>query len=95
MEPFTMIALLIGAGLVVKAVLNWSTVKDWLSAHKVPQGTGKILRQRMASGQYTIVGNVFAKQGTRVSQHTWRARQLDAELEEKFRKAGGKIVVKL
>ena len=97
MEPITLTILAImaaAAGGTALAVVAWSTVRNWVWGHKVPLGTGEIVQKKLTSGEYVVVAGVFSKWGTQVAKETWRARQLDSELEAEFRRNGGKIVVK-
>lgn len=96
MEPITLTILAIiaaVAGGTVLAVVAWSTVRDWVWGHKVPQGTGEIVKKKLTNGEYVVVAGVFSRTGTRIASQTWKARQLDSELESQFARGGGKIVV--
>lgn len=95
-EPITLtvIAILTAWGATKVARLTWSAIRDWLSGHKVPQGTGEIIGEKIARGEYAVVANVFSPQGTRITRQKWRAAELDNELAGELQKAGGKIVVK-
>jgi len=97
MEPITMTILALlaaAAGGTVIAVVAWSTIRNWVWGHKVPQGTGQIVQKKMANGEYVVVAGVFSRTGAKVATETWRAKQLDSDLQREFRNGGGKIVVK-
>lgn len=97
MEPITLTILAIlaaAAGGTAIAVVAWSTVRNWVWGHQVPQGTGEIVKKKLTNGEYVVVAGVFSRSGAKVATETWRARQLDSELEGEFRSGGGKIVVK-
>jgi hypothetical protein len=76
------------------ATMTWSAIRNWMSRHRVPQGTGEILRKKLANGEYSVVAGVFSPQRTIVAHKTWTAKALDGELEQNFQKGGGKIVVR-
>jgi hypothetical protein len=75
------------------ALLTFSKVNDWMSRRKVPLGTGQILSEKLAKGEYAVVAGVFSPQGTKIAEKRWRAKELDGTLNEALRKSGGKIVV--
>jgi len=86
------VAAVIGTRIVV---LTFSKVREWMRRRKVPQGTGEIISERLAKGEYAVVGGVFSPQGTLIAQKRWTAKELDDALSEELRKTGGKIVVNL
>jgi hypothetical protein len=97
MEPITLTILAVlaaAAGGTAIAVVGWATVRNWVWGHKVPQGTGEIVKKKLANGEYVVVAGVFSRYGAKVATQTWKARQLDSDLEGEFRNGGGKIVVK-
>jgi hypothetical protein len=85
------IAVVIGTRI---AILTFSKVRKWLSRHEVPQGTGEIISERLATGQYSVVCGVFSSQENMVAEKRWTAQNLDGALAEGLRKGGGKIVVR-
>jgi hypothetical protein len=95
MDPITLTILAImaiaGGSL---AVVHWSTIQDWVWGHRVPQGTAEIIRQKLANGDFAVVAGTFSPWGRKIATHTWKAKELDSELEGEFWKAGGKIVVR-
>jgi hypothetical protein len=75
------------------AVLTLSKVQSWMSRRKVPQGTGEIISEKLATGQFSVVSGVFSPEGTQIARKRWTAKELDNSFREALRKGGGKIIV--
>lgn len=89
------VALAALAGMVVAAgSLAFSEIRDWLDRNRIQRSTGEVLRKKMNSGQYTVVAGIFSESGTRIAQRKWTACSLDPELDKKFDRGKGRIVVK-
>jgi hypothetical protein len=72
-------------GGVVLACLSWNEIETWLNKAKQPDSLfGEIIRERLASGEFRVVANVFSKAQNKTASEEWRAQSLDETLEKKF-----------
>lgn len=79
-------ALIIGASIVIIAMLTWLMVRNWLSSHKNSNSDyGTLIKKRINNGDVRVVANVFSKHGTKRASQTWDAEEIDDELKRKFR----------
>ncbi|MEU8660036.1 hypothetical protein [Actinoplanes philippinensis] len=93
MEPFTLLLLAIVAATTAVAVVSWTVVQRWIDANKVPHGTARIVKERMASGNYRVVGGIFTPAGRITTNTAWEGKDLDAEILRRLDEGGGTIVV--
>lgn len=86
-----LLALLIGAALL--AVLTWSDISSWITTNATGVSKyGEIIKEKLATGNYQVVVGVFDKRNTRTAKTSWTAKELDADLNARFRSAN-RIVV--
>jgi hypothetical protein len=71
-------ALFIG-GLALAAVLNWFNDRKVTTS-----GWGDLVKQRMASGNYRVIGGIFDKRGVRTATQVWETEELDDDLKSYF-----------
>ncbi|MFD9902989.1 hypothetical protein [Streptomyces sp. NPDC059063] len=96
MEPISLILLLMAGGFAAGAVLaqvTWDMVDSWVSAQAMRGGYAEILSNRLATGDYHVVGGVFAPNGVMTATQIWDAHALDPELARRLRTSGGVIRV--
>ncbi|MEI5101930.1 hypothetical protein RB200_29675 [Streptomyces sp. PmtG] len=96
MEPLSLILLLLLGGAAAGAVLaqvTWDMVNGWIHTRALRGGYAEILSERMASGDYCVVGGVFNAHGVRTATQTWQAHALDPELARRLRTQRGVIRV--
>jgi hypothetical protein len=95
MDPITLLILAaVGAAATSVAVISWRAVQKWINAHRVPNGTARIVREKLRNGNYRVVSGVFDNKGDLRSQKTWEAERLDEDLDGEFRRSNGTIVVR-
>ena len=94
MDPITLLILGIIGAAAATAAISWTVIQNWIDANKIPQGTARIIKSRMASGKYRVVGGVFNQVGTLVTQTSWEASKIDDDLDRRLRQSGGVIVIK-
>jgi hypothetical protein len=65
--------------------LTIAAVRDWFAAQRTPaSGCGELVRERLANGNYRVVGGVFDRRGIRTASASWEAQSLDGELQRSF-----------
>ncbi|GGN48832.1 hypothetical protein GCM10011579_001920 [Streptomyces albiflavescens] len=96
MEPISLILFLLASSFAAGAALSqvtWDMVHTWIHARAMRGGYAEILSERLASGDYHVVGGVFTPFGVRTAAQTWDAHAMDPELVRKLRTSGGVIRV--
>jgi hypothetical protein len=94
MDPITLLLIAaISAATTAVTVVTWTAIQDWLDSRRIPGGTGRLIRERLATGQYKVVTGVFDRDGTLRSQATWRGASLDDALTYSFDQGGDVIIV--
>jgi hypothetical protein len=79
-----LIALLIAGA--VLAVLAWSEVSEWVNSNTDSLSKyGEIIKEKLSSGNYKVVAGIFNKHQSKTATKEWEAKELDRELEAKFR----------
>lgn len=65
--------------------LAWHTVNAWFGGHKVStRDVGHLFQQRLANGEFRVVGGVFSASGQVRQQMTWECTELDDELRRRL-----------
>jgi hypothetical protein len=88
--PFFLAAALLLAlvgTVIVVGLLTWSMVQSFIVASRatrVGDATTKLVKQRLDSGQYSVVAGVFTSSGASIASQRWDATSLDVELDNKF-----------
>jgi hypothetical protein len=96
MDPITLLVLgvLAATGAAAATLVTWAAVRGWINSHRIPGGTARILRTRLATGNYRVVAGVFDQRGLAYTRGQWDSVRLDAELNRRFENGGGTIVVR-
>ncbi len=74
---------ILAAALVV-AIVTWELISQWLTVVKSKGTWAKIIKDRLDNGDFVVVGGVFDDADTLVEEKSWRAKELDDELRQKF-----------
>ncbi len=66
--------------------LTLSVVLDWFKGNKTSTSAyGTLIKERLANGNYKVVGGIFNAYGTRTATREWETSELDDELKAYFR----------
>jgi hypothetical protein len=84
-DPFSLFFIAVALGIGVAVAVTWSMISDWLDSYRNKGNIAELVKQTLASGKVSIVGNVFNSGGTKLATNQWEADSLDSELEGKFR----------
>jgi len=81
----------VGLGLIIVAILNWDTIKDWFMGRKKLKQSDKdnvafTLNKKLSNGKYNVVQGVFNK-GTNelLDGVQYEAKEIDDKLAEVHR----------
>jgi hypothetical protein len=65
--------------------LALSTVLSWFQENRtVTSEYGELLKERLSSGKYRIIGGIFDKRGLKTAEHMWETDKLDDDLRQYF-----------
>jgi hypothetical protein len=65
--------------------LALSTILSWFQKNKtVTSEYGELIKERLSSGTYRIIGGIFDKHGLKTAEHMWETDKLDDDLKQYF-----------
>ncbi|HYO71812.1 MAG TPA: hypothetical protein VEU33_37620 [Archangium sp.] len=72
-------------GALLLAGLTLATVLNWFDSNKSASSVyGKLIKERLANGNYRVVGGVFNTKGHCTDTQVWEATELDDDLKKYF-----------
>jgi hypothetical protein len=79
------IATAVIGGILVAAIVNWNTIQSWIQSHRTPSSAyAGLIKQRLASGKYRVVGGIFNQGGQLETSGSWETDSIDDELQRRF-----------
>lgn len=71
-------------------------VTNWMQSNKVARTDyGRIVGQRLASGNYRVVAGVFSSGDREIASRTWNDAALDNDLRRRLENGNGMAIVSL
>jgi hypothetical protein len=93
-EPITIAILAaIFGGAATVTLLKWSAIRRKIDVSKIPGGFAEVINKGLKGDHYEVDLGIFDRGGTRRKSKTWKAKNLDSELQSRFSQAGGAIRV--
>ncbi|MCL2232514.1 MAG: hypothetical protein FWB99_05490 [Treponema sp.] len=74
------------AGVIFLAKITYDAIHKYLNKAKEIPGshTAELLKQRIDSGKYNVVCNVFNRSGKKLESQAWEGKEIDSELQAEF-----------
>jgi hypothetical protein len=65
--------------------LALSNIMDWFHRNKTATSDyGELIKEKLADGNYRIIGGIFDKRGYQIASQTWETEKLDSDLQQRF-----------
>lgn len=65
--------------------LAWSTIENWIEAQRSPESQiAELLKERLANGNYRVIGNVLNRRGQSIATQAWESNSLSDDIQEAF-----------
>jgi hypothetical protein len=73
------------AAVVADVILNWDTVRDWISERLIRRDDyASLIQEKLANGKVRVRAGVFSVSGDRREVQSWECEKLDDELAQRF-----------